>query len=31
MTEPQGVAKLDPKGTVGTLYAGDQKTLLKTK
>ena len=22
MTDPQGMAKLDPKGTVGTIYAG---------
>ena len=22
MTDPQGIAKLDPKGTVGTIYAG---------
>ena len=31
MTDPQGMAKLDPKGTVGTIYAGDYRTLLKTK
>ena len=31
MTDPQGMAKLDPKGTVGTIYAGGQKTLLYTK
>ena len=31
MTDPQGMAKLDPKGTVGTIYAGDHKTLLETK
>ena len=31
MTDPQGMAKLDPKGTGGTIYAGDHKTLLKTK
>ena len=31
MTDPHGMAKLDPKGTVGTIYAGDYKTLLYTK
>ena len=33
MTDPQGMAKLDPKGTVGMIYryAGDHKTLLETK
>ena len=31
MTDSQGMAKLDPKGTVGTIYAGDLKTLLYTK
>ena len=31
MTDHQGMAKLDPKGTVGTIYAGDHKTLLETK
>ena len=31
MTDPQGMAKLDPKGTVGTIYAGDHRTLLYTK
>ena len=31
MTDPHGMAKLDPKGTVGTIYAGDHKTLLYTK
>ena len=30
MTDPHGMAKLDPKGTVGTIYAGDHKTLLYT-
>ena len=31
MTDPQGMAKLDPKGTVGTIYAGDNKALLYIK
>ena len=31
MTDPHGMAKLDPKGMVGTIYAGDHKTLLYTK
>ena len=31
MTDPQGMANLDPKGTVGKIYAGDHKTLLYTK
>ena len=31
MTDPQGMAKLDPKGMFGTIYAGDHKTLLYTK
>ena len=31
MTDPQGMAKLDPKGIVGTIYAGDHKALLETK
>ena len=31
MTDPHGMAKLDPKGTVGTINAGDHKTLLYTK
>ena len=31
MTDSQGIAKLDPKGMVGTIYAGDHKTLLYTK
>ena len=31
MTDPQGMAKLDLKGTVGTIYAGGNKTLLYTK
>ena len=31
MTDPQGMAKVDPKGTVGMIYAGDHKTLLYTK
>ena len=31
MTDPHGMAKLDPMGTVGTIYAGDHKTLLYTK
>ena len=31
MTDSQGMAKLDPKGTVGMIYAGYSKTLLKTK
>ena len=30
MTDPHGMAKLDPKGTDGTIYAGN-KTLLYTK
>ena len=28
MIDPQGMAKLDPKGTVGMIYAGGHKTLL---
>ena len=28
MTDPHGMAKLDPRGMVGTIYAGDHKTLL---
>ena len=31
MTDTQSMAKLDPKGTVGTIYAGDHNTLLRTK
>ena len=31
MTDSQGMAKLDPKGMVGTIYAGDHKTSLYTK
>ena len=31
MKDPQGMAKLDPKGKVGTIYAGGDKTLLYTK
>ena len=31
MTDPHSMAKLDPKCTVGTTYAGDHKTLLETK
>ena len=31
MTDPQGMAKLDPNGMVGMIYAGDHKTLLYTK
>ena len=31
MTDPQDMAKLDPKGTVGTIYAGGNKTSLYTK
>ena len=31
MTDPHGMAKLDPMGTVGTFYPGDHKTLLYTK
>ena len=31
MTDPQGMAKLDPKGTVATIYVGDHMTLLETK
>ena len=31
MTDPQGMAKLDPKSMVGTIYAWDHKTLLYTK
>ena len=31
MTNPHGMAKLDPKGTVGMIYAGDHKALLYTK
>ena len=30
MTDPQGMAKLDPKGTVGTIYAEGNKTMLYT-
>ena len=29
--DPQGTAKLNPNGHIGTIYAGDQKTLLYTK
>ena len=28
--DPQGMAKLDPKGTVGTIYAGNHKIVLYT-
>ena len=31
MTDPHGMAKLDRKGTVGTIYAGNHKTKLYTK
>ena len=31
MTDPQGIAKLDPKSMVGRIYAGGDKTLLYTK
>ena len=31
MTDPQGMAKLDPKSMVGMIYAGGHKTLLYTK
>ena len=31
ITDPHGITKLNPKGTVGTIYAGDHKTLLYTK
>ena len=31
MADPQGMAKLDPKSMVGTIYAWDHKTLLYTK
>ena len=31
MTDPHGMAKLDPKGMIGTIYAGGHKTLLNTK
>ena len=31
MTDPHGMAKLDSKGTVGKIYAGDHKTLLYAK
>ena len=31
ITDPHDMAKLDPKGTVGMIYAGDHKTLLYTK
>ena len=31
MTDPHEMGKLDPKGTVGMIYAGDHKTLLYTK
>ena len=33
MTDPHcySMVKLDPKGTVGRIYAGDHKTLLYTK
>ena len=31
MTDPHSMAKLDPKGTVGTIYAGDHMLLLYTK
>ena len=30
MTDPHCMVKLDPKGTVGRIYAGDHKTLLYT-
>ena len=29
--DPHGMAKLDPKGMVFMIYAGDHKTLLYTK
>ena len=31
MTDPQGMTKLDPRGTVGMSYGGDHKTLLYIK
>ena len=31
MTDPQGMAKLNLKGTVGTIYTRDHNTLLETK
>ena len=31
MTDPQDIAKLDPKSMVGMIYAGGHKTLLYTK
>ena len=31
MTDPHDMGKLDPRGTVGMIYAGDHKTLLYTK
>ena len=31
ITDPQGMAKLDPKGFVDTIYTRDHKTLLHTK
>ena len=31
MTDPRDMGKLDPRGTVGMIYAGDNKTLLYTK
>ena len=31
MTDPKGMAKLDPKSMVGKIYAGDHKTMLYTK
>ena len=30
-TDPQCMTKLDPMGTVGTIYAGDHKTSIYTK
>ena len=31
MTDPHDMAKLEPKGRVGMIYAGDHKTLLYAK
>ena len=31
MTDVQGIAKLEPKTMIGTIYAGNHKTLLDTK
>ena len=29
--DPWGMAKLDPRGMIGTIYNGDYQTLLQTK